>query len=60
MCCTSIYNSSLYDASMAPKMCIWRRLGIRHKRLGVVKGVERHASLQRLKNIALTMYSHGP
>ena len=32
-------------------MCVWRRLGVRHKRLGVVKGVGRRASPRRLKNI---------
>ena len=32
-------------------MCVWRRLGVRHKRLGVVKGVRRRASPRRLKNI---------
>ena len=37
---------------MAPRMCVWRRLGVRHKRLGIVKGVGRRASPQRLKNIA--------
>ena len=31
-------------------MCVWRRLGVRHKRLGVVKGVRRRASPRRLKN----------
>ena len=31
-------------------MIVWRRLGVRHKRLGVVKGVRRRASPQRLKN----------
>jgi len=36
---------------MAPKLCVWRRLGVRHKRLGDVKGVGRRASPQRLKNI---------
>ena len=50
MCCTSIYNSSLHNAFRAPKMWIWRHLGVRHKRLGVVKGVG--ALPQRLKNIA--------
>ena len=34
-------------------MCVWRRLGVRHKRLGVVKGVGRRASPRRLKNIGL-------
>jgi len=33
-------------------ICVWRRLGVRHKRLGVVKGVGRRASSRRLKNIA--------
>ena len=32
-------------------MCVWRRLGVRHKRLGVVKGVGRRASPWRLKNM---------
>jgi hypothetical protein len=36
---------------MAPKMCVWRRLGVRHKRLGVVKGVRRHATPRRLKTM---------
>ena len=49
---------------MAPKLCVWRRLGVRHKRLGVVKGVGRRASPQRLKNHALystieNHYCHG-
>jgi len=33
-------------------ICVWRRLGVRHKRLGVVKGVGRRALPRRLKNIA--------
>ena len=32
-------------------MCVWRRLGVCHKRLGVVNGVGRRASPRRLKNI---------
>ena len=47
-------------------MCVWRRLGVRHKRLGVVKGVGRRASPWRLKNMAsitmesdLDLYSMG-
>ena len=32
-------------------ICVWRRLGVRYKRLGVVKGVGRGASPRRLKNI---------
>jgi hypothetical protein len=32
-------------------MCVWRRLGVRHKRLGVVKGVWRRGEARRLKNI---------
>ena len=35
---------------MAPNKCVY---GVRHKRLGVVKGVGRRASPRRLKNIAL-------
>jgi len=29
-------------------MGVWRRLGVHHKRLGVVKGVRRRTSPQRL------------
>lgn len=37
MCCTSIKNFSLHNI-LSPRMCIWCRLGIRHKCLGVVVG----------------------
>jgi len=32
-------------------MCVWRRLGVRHKHLGVVKGVGHRTAPRRLKNI---------
>jgi len=39
-------------------MIVWRRLGVRHKHLGVVKGVRRRVSPQRLKNNASTEEVH--
>ena len=56
---------------MVPKLCVWHRLGVRHKRLGIVKGVGCRALPQRLKNhdsvvvmgswwISSQLTSHGP
>ena len=49
VCAAQVYKILAYNAL---PMCVWRRLGVRHRRLGVVKGVGRRASPRRLKNIA--------
>jgi D-mannonate dehydratase len=48
VCAAVVYKILCYNAT---PMCVWRRLGVRHKRLGVVKGVWRRALPRRLKNI---------
>uniref|UniRef100_A0A0A9FB33 Uncharacterized protein n=1 Tax=Arundo donax TaxID=35708 RepID=A0A0A9FB33_ARUDO len=35
----------LIQRLMAPKMWLWCRLGVRHKRLGAVRGVKRHKNV---------------
>jgi len=54
VCAALVYKILAYNSLQ----CVWRRLGVHHKRLGVVKGVGRRASPWCLKNTKLSGISH--